>query len=567
MRPRTTRATAPWLLAVTASSAGCGLFGGASRSPAAEPTRPPAPVVTEGQLDGRALLGDVPSRAIRLGAGEATLVASSEAVENGWVGAFVDVPPADCLLAYARGAPSVEDVDVAVYSEEGAALAVDEGRDVHPTVVLCAPHPARVYVAGHVVDGEGLVAVGAQLVPHDRGEIVARSLGARGGPAGGPRTATAWPGLDEAVRAHRVELGGTWEEFRRVALPIDARLPTTVALPIDADQCVDALVLGDGGAAEIDVEALDGDGRVVARSRGGAGPSTLTVCSPVAVSGSLEIRPHIGLGLAAIVLGRSPADVARDLTSRPDLEWVSSAEPVDAARKERDALLAKSGYEASHGSVAGSLVLGRRATMSFDLKPLGTPCARIDVVGGAPLGLVDALVRDDAGTALGSDRASSSLTLFACGRGPVHLELEAIGRPGPYVAALRPERWSDPVFAAHPLAASRMLSHSALGPLRLLAGKETAVRALSLAADKAVSWTETVPAGKCLYATVGGEGNGAGMTLVAFDDSGMTLDRAEAAYAASVRACAPPAGPAAVRFEARASAGQLEAVLGERTVD
>jgi hypothetical protein len=558
---------ATWTFALALSSAGCGLLRGGGGPPAAATPRPPPPVATEGQLDARALLGDVPSRATRMGAGDPTLVASGEAIENGWVGAFVEVPADDCLLAYARGATSIDDVDVAVYSEEGAALAVDEGRDVHPTVVLCAPHPGRVYVAGHVVDGEGLVAVGAQLVPRDRGEIVARSLGARGGPAQGPRTPTAWPGLDEALRAHRLELGGNWEEFRRVALPVDARLPTTVAFPVDADQCVDALVLGDSGTSEIDVEALDGDGRVVARSRGTSGPSTLTVCSPVIVSGSLSIRPHVGLGLAAIVLGRAPAEVARDLTSRPDLEWVSSTVPVETARKERDAILAKSGYDASRGNVAGSLVLGRRAMVPFDLKPLGTPCGRIDVVGGAPLGLVEALVRDDSGVALGEDRSSSTLTLFACGRGAVHLELQAIGRPGPYVAALRPERWSDPAFAMHPLAASRMLSRSALGPWRLHAGKETSVKTATLSAEKAAVWTETIPAGRCLYATAGVEGSGMGIALEAFDESGAILDRAEAAYAASVHVCAGPGAPSTVRFEARASAGQLDAVLGERTVD
>jgi hypothetical protein len=562
----TARPVSPMLLAV-GLSAGCALFRGAPAPPALTGERPPAPLAAAGQLDARALLGDLPARALRLGAGEATVVASGEAVENGWVGAFVDVPAEDCLLAYARAASSVEDVDVAVYSEEGAALAVDEGRDVHPTVLLCGPHPARVYAAAHVVDGEGLVAVGAQLVAHDRAEIVARSLGARGSVAGGPRPASAWPGLDDALRAHRLELGGTWEEIRRVALPVDARLPTTVSLPVEADQCVDALVLADSGAAELDVEALDGEGRVVARSRSGSGPSTLTVCSPVTMAGTLSIRPHVGLGLAAVVLGHAPAEIAHDLTARPDLEWIAATVPVDAARKEREALLAKSGYDPSRGGATGSLTLGRRIAVALDLKPLGTPCGRIDVVGGAPLGLVDALVRDDAGLSLGSDRASSSLTLFACGRGPVHLELEAIGRPGPFVVTLRPERWSDAAFAARPLAASRMLGRSARGPQRLLTGREGAVRTASLSADRTFAWSETVAAGKCLYVTVGGEGAGSGIELFALDDAGTVIDRAEGAHAASVHACAPPAGAAPMHFEARASAGQLEAVVGERTQD
>ncbi len=549
------------------ASTGCAAFRGPGGGPPGGLARPQSPLVTQGQLDARGLLGDLPERATRLGASEPSVVASGEAVENGWVGAFVEVPSDACLLAYARAASSVDDVDVAVYSDEGAALAVDEGRDVHPTVVLCPPHPDRVYVAGHVVDGEGLVAVGAQIVPRARGEIVGRSLGARGGLAGGPRPATAWPGLDEVLRTHRVELGGKWEEFRRVALPVDARLPTTVAFPVDADQCVDALVLADSGASELDVEALDGEGRVVARARSSTGPSTLTVCSPIGMAGTLSIRPHVGLGLAAVVLGRAPADVAQDLAARPDLEWIPATVPVETANKQRDALLAKSGYDVPKGNASGSLALGRRTSIPLDLRPLGTPCGRIDIVGGAPLGLVEATVRDDSGSLLAGDRASSTLTLFACGRGMVHLDLEALGRPGPYAVSLRPERWSDPVFAAHPLAASRMLGRSAHGHERLLAGRETAVRAAALSADRTTAWSEAIAPGKCLSVTAGVEGQGTGIDLAAFDETGAAVDRAEGARATGVRACAAPATGAVVRIEARASAGQLDAVLGERTQD
>ena len=162
------------IVACAAALSGCGLF---SRGGAAStgPAQVGAPRVTPGELDPRVLLGEVPSRASRLGAGAPSLVRSAEAVENEWIGGFVDVPRNDCLLGYARAASSVNDIDVAIYSDEGTQLAVDEGRDVHPTVLLCAPHPDRVYVAGHVVEGEGFVVVGAQLVPKERALIVGRA--------------------------------------------------------------------------------------------------------------------------------------------------------------------------------------------------------------------------------------------------------------------------------------------------------------------------------------------------------------------------------------------------------
>jgi hypothetical protein len=542
----------------------CGMVGGTAGRTGRLQLPLPAPEVTKGELDGRALIADLTLRAGRLGAGVPSLVASAEAVENGWVGGFVDVPRDQCVLSYARGASSIDDVDVAIYSEEGTSLAVDEGRDVHPTVLLCPPHPARVYVAAHVVEGEGLVAVGAQLVPPERSVLVARALGARGGEMEGAPAAGAWPGLEEAVHVHRLELGGKWEEFRRVALPIDSRAPTIVSLPVGQDQCVDALIVPGDTVALLDVEAIDSNGRVVARSREGTSRPALTLCSPVEIAGALSIRPHVGVGLVAVVLARAPGDLARDLSARPDVAWVAPTQPLDATNRAHEALLTKAGYDPPVTFVSGSLVLGQRLSLALDLKAPGAPCSRIDVVAGAPLALVDARVIDDHGVLVASGEASSSVAVFACMRGSVHLELEARGRPGPFGVSVRSERWKDASLAAHPLAASRMLSRAAAGPEMLLEGKEITVREASLAADRVLSWVEDVPAGGCMRTTVGVEGSGAGVELRVFEGTDAEIDRSEAAYAVAVRACASTDAPKRVRFEAHASAGRMEAILGER---
>jgi hypothetical protein len=523
----------------------------------------PAPSVAGGQLDAGVLLGELVSRASRLGAGTPAVVASGEAIDNGWVGGFIDVPADDCVLGYARAASSVDDVDVAIYAEDGTTLAVDEGRDVHPTVLICAPHPDRMYLTAHVVEGEGFVAVGAQLVPKDRAIIVARALGARGYAGQGPRAAEAWPGLDDAVRSHRGELGGAWQEFRRVALAVDARMPTYASFPLDADECVDALVVPDDEVGVLDVEAFDDQGRVIARAREGAGTRTLTVCSPVPMAGTLALRPHVGRGLAAIVLAKTPGDASRDLAAVPDVAWVTPSLSLDKAKSARDALLAKSGYDAAVTTTAGTLSLGHRARVPLDLKGLPGSCARIDVVGGAPLALLDGKVWSDAGALLASAEASTSLALFVCARTPAHLDIETRGRPGPFVLTVRPERWRDTAFEAHPLAASRMLSRAAAGPDMLLDGKEQATRELVLDGERVTSWTETVAAGRCLRATVGVQGDGAGVEARVFEGSD-EIDRSEAAHAASVRACATAEAPRTVRFEVRASAGHVDAVLGER---
>jgi len=544
---------------------GCGgAWRPAAPASSTRPPLPPAPSVTAGEMKAVGLLGDVPLRASRLGAGPSSLVASGQALDNEWMGAFVQVPQELCLVAYARASSSVEDVDVAVYSEEGTSLAVDEARDVHPTVLMCPPHPQRVYIAAHVVEGEGLVAVGAQFVRKEQAPAVARELAIRGAIGEEPRAADAWPGLDEAVRTRRAELGGRWDEFRRVALPVDASAPTYASLTMDANQCVDALVVPDDDVALLDVEAIDEQGRVVARARDGLGERTLTLCSPLAMAGALAVRPHVGRGLAAVVLSRAVGDVAQDLSERPTIAWMAPARSLDAAKRATNALLAKSGYPAAVSTASGVLSLGRRVSLPLELGPLDGACGRIDIVAGAPLALVEARIWGDGDSLLASGAASSSLALFACTRGPARLELEAMGRPGPYAVLVRPESWKDPSFAAHPLASSRMLARAAVGEGTLLPGRDNAARELALDPSRRVVWMVMVPAGRCLRATVGVQGDGAGIEIRAFDASDVEVDRAEAAHAATVRACAFPDTARPIRFEVRSSAGHLEAVVGER---
>lgn len=560
MRPALRRAALASLFVATAC-------GPARPPPPTSTARRPldAPRVTPGGLEAKALLADLPTRATRLGAGPLSVVASGESFEGERMGAFVDVPADACLLSYARGSSSVDDLDVAVFSDEGTPLAVDEAPDAHPTVLLCPPHPDRVYVAAHTASGEGLVAVAAQLVPRDRAAAVGRALGARGSVGEGPRPADAWPGLDDAVRAHRAALGGTWEDFRKVALSVDSRAPTFVALPLEADGCVDVVVVPGEEVSLLDVEALDGDQRALARAREGGRVRTLTICSPVAMTGTLSIRPHVGRGLAAVVLSRGRGEIARDLSSRPEVAWAAPSRSVEALRVERNTELSKRGYDAPITTTNGALVLGRRFSIPVETKTIAAgTCARVDVVGGAPLALVEAALWDDAGALVAADEGASSTTLFACARGALRLDLETRGRPGPFVVLVRPEKWKDPAFAARPLAAARMLARAAVGPSMLLEGTPLSAKEVAIDSAHAARWSETVPMGKCLRVAAGAQGDGAGVELRAFDDAtSEEIDRSHGARAASVRACAATeARP--VKLELVATAGKLDAIVGER---
>ena len=408
--------------------------------------------------------------------------------------------------------------------------------------------------------------VGAQLVPQERAAVVGRALGARGAVADGPRPAEAWPGLQDAVRAHRVALGGTWEEFKRVALSVDARLQTYVAFPMEAGQCIDAVVVPDDDVALLDVEATDGDGRVVARAREGPGVRTSHAVLADRHAGVPRGSPARGAWAGSRGAGRARGEEAGDLSTHAEVAWAAAQQPLEGARHARDTVLAKNGYAEPVARSTGTLTLGRRVTVPLDFKALADACARIDVVAGSPLGLVEARLWDDGGALLAAGEGATSVALFACARGPARLELETRGRPGPYAVAFRPEHWRDPAFAAHPLAASRMLGRAAQGPEMLMVGKAAPARAVALDGGHVLSWTEAIAAGRCVRVTVGVQGEGAGVDLRASDPKdGADVDRSEAAHAASVRACAPADGSRSVRFDLSASAGRVDALVGEQT--
>ena len=533
--------------------------------PPAVPVGPPMPKLVAGSLDARVVLGDLPDRAVRLGAGPGRVVVAGEVVEGERGGGFVELSGDECLLSYARGSSSVDDLDLAIFAEEGHPLAADERPDAQPTVVLCPPTPKRVYVAVHAASGQGLLAVAVHLVPKERAAEVARGLGARGRSSEGPKPAEAWPGLDDRVRAHRVEVGGKWEELRRIALPVDARVPTTLSLPIEEGACVDALVVPEDEVGVIEAEATDETGRILGRARDGARARSLTICSPLAMSGTLSIRPHTGSGNVAVVLSRARGEVARDVAARTTVAWAASALPLEAARGARERELAKAAYPPAATTTSGVLALGRRVTVPLRL-PTQTGCNRIDVVAGAPLALVDATVWD--GTRLlGGNEGAGALTLFVCGRAKADLELETRGRPGPFSVLTRPETWQSPVFMKSPLASSRMLGRATSGVLALHEGRALVVRSLHLDPSTCDVVTREVLPGQCLRIAAGSEGQGTGVELRVFEArSGEEIDRAGGEHGATVRACADPDHPREVRVEARVTAGILDVVVGERSV-
>lgn len=527
------------------------------------PSGPLPPRVRPGNLDATVLLTDVSSRAIKQGASPLSVVAAGAAIEGERTGAFVEIAESTCLLAYARASGSVEDIDVSAFSDEGNALAVDERPDPRPTIILCPPHPPRVFLAVHVVSGEGLVALGVHAVPRERASEVARSLGAKGAIQGAEaRRPEVWPGLDDRVREHRSTIGGKWEDARKVGVAVDARAPAVVGLSVEADQCADVLVVPDEDVAMLEVEARDSEGRVIARGRESKQGSALVLCTPVAISGTLSVRPHLGTGVVAVVVGRAPASVSKEVSAPVDVAWTGATVPVDQAKLQRAGILSRAGYGNATSTATGNAAMGRRTTVAMDVT---TPCSRIDVSGGSPLALVDVRAWDDAATLVGKTEGTMGAVLFACGRKKIHLEVEARGRPGPFVAEARKETWEHASFTTAPLAASRMLSRFVDGPPWIAPGTAHNARADNADAAHRASWEESIPQDKCAMVATGAEGEGTGLELRAIEvGSEDEIDRSHGDSSARVIACASSAGARKVRFEASVTSGKLTLVSGVR---
>ncbi len=535
--------------------AGCG-------SPAA-PARPAplvAPPVQKGSIDVQKLLGDAPARATAQGAGPYSIVASGLVAEGERLGAFVEATDDTCLLAYARGSTSVEDLDLFALTDDGSPLALDESPDPRPAVLVCPPHPRRFYVALQAATGEGLAVLVAHNVPRARAKAVAVALGARGA-LGATKRAEIFPGLDDALRDHRRVIGGTWDESKRGSVGVDTQAASFVAVTAAAGDCFDILVVPNDDVGLVDVDLLDEEGRQVARARGAAETRSIVVCTEEAFSGTLRLRSHVGQGACGFVVSRAAAAFAKEARSRPEVALHGVPLPLAEAEKLRSDALAKSGYPAATTTARGALATTKIVSRYEDLR---APCSRIDLVAGAPLRRSTMEVWSPQGTLLGQGEGLLGGVAFACAKGRARIDLEGRGSGGPYTLMVRAVPWTGPELTASPLASSRMLSRASKGPNELFEGTAVGLRALSLSSTTLAGFTEDVAPGACLAAYAGIEGPGQGITLRAMDEkTGEELDRAHGEVSAGVVVCS---GTRAlkVRFEGRTSTSTASAVVGLR---
>lgn len=495
------------------------------------------------------------------------LLAVDAGIAGDRVAGLLEIPETSCAIVIARAGASVEDIDLFAYGEDGSAVGSDEAPDKTPGLLICPPHPRRVWISARIAVGHGLVAIGAQRVTPAEAKRTAALYQVKTGSATPGQSLAAWPGLQEKIEAHRTDLGGAWQDVRRIAVPLDSRIPTRLSAQIDAGRCLDALVLPSDEVGHVELTALDAGGSIVGRAQASGRERYLVLCSGADAQIALEVRPQSGRGLGVLMLSRTRPGSEQDLdTIVTRLEAFPHAE-LGAELRQAEELSRERGYGAARLVVTGVLETSRRTSVPI---ALSAGCTRIDVIGGKPLRGVEAWVWSAAGVLMSQGKNGGHAVLFACGpAGPARLDLEATLRPGPYAVLLRREPDTHSALSALPLAAGRLLANVIQRGVLRRASEIGQVTPVDLSPTELSSLDLTVPFGRCMDVSLalGADSLGAEVRLVAIA-TGQQIALGRGPHATSARVCSLDAESAQsnlkTRAEFRVSVGSGKGLVSTR---
>ena len=510
---------------------------GGQRSTPPSSQRAPVPFAKiDGAPSAARFLGGDPARASAAGAGDFVVIAVEAGAPGDRISGMISIPLEACVLLIARGSPSVEDVDLFAYADDGAVLGADEATNAKASLLVCPPHPKRAYVVARVAAGHGIVAVGGQLVAPENADLVGRAVGARGRPGEATGALSAWPGLDSKLGEHRRIIGSSWKDVRRVAVPVDPRTPTRLSALVEADGCLDLLVVPSDEVSHVESRVVDSRGRIIGRAAARGRERAIIVCSPVREPITLEVRPHAGRGLVAVLISKSAPGAQKDIDARVLTFDAAPVGDLKDSRKKNATRLERAGYGAAKVLGEGDVKVGRRSSMRFEL---AAGCSRIDVLSGRPVQGVEALLWSDKGRLIARDRGGGHAALFACSTGGgVRLDVEALNGTGRFAVELRREREAPAVLKDHPLAASRLLGRMTTRGIIRTAKQVGAPIAVRLEPTRVHRADVLVPVGRCVDVSLalGPGATGAEIRLVD-KGTGAEIQLARGTHATSARAC------------------------------
>lgn len=539
---------------------GLGCSGTAGDRASAVPAKsgPKTASLSDAHLDGHALLAADAAVAITAGAGPLQVLGADIASEGDRLGGFVDIPADECLLAFARPSPTIGDVDLFAYEDDGTPFSSDESPNQGGTVLVCPPHPRRLYVVARVMAGAGLLTVGVQGVPAKNADAVARAVRARGRPGEDTGRLDAWPGLESKVREHRAAVGGRWEDVRRVAVPLTPRATSRMSIALEPNRCADILMAPSEEVASLDAVIEDARGRVVARARERGRDRSAVVCSAERAEISVAMRPRASQGLVAVVVARSAKGAGAEVLQPTFVSHVTQTLELPEARAALDRALDGRGYGPRKLVGTAAARTGQRTSVAVDV-PAG--CARVDVVAGKPLGTFRAELWDDQGALVTQVYGGALGTFFACGKGGAwRADVEALEAPGSFAVEVRKEKTAPAALVAHPFAAARLLGRLEAAGIPVDAASAQGAQVVSLDAAALRTTSFTVPAGVCMEVIAALDPGGQGLDLRVIDGTSSESSLVRGASVVSERLCAGGA-PKPGKAELRLAAGKADALV------
>jgi len=380
------------------------------------------------------------------------IVAESGAIGDRFT-RVVEVDETACVLVMARASEKVADVDLYAYAEDGTVLGVDDRSDAKPTLILCPPHPRHIYVTARIATGQGMIAVGVHTVPPDRARRVQVALHAaqqHDEQADIPKATIT--DVDRRLNDHLKSLGGHWTPIAQTSLAADSRIPTLTGILVDAQSCVDALVLSPLTLSGLDVEVLDDSGRTLGRSGTKEQDKWLVVCAEERRAYSLQLRPHEGSGTVLVLISRGSLQAGRNTERAIELSQSLALETL----LERVHTEFRARHQPSGQKIAQcTLTSGKQQRLET---PVGPGCARFDVFAGAPSLNVQARAYSSDGNLISMNSGSQYLPLFVCAQSKVVLVVEAQTSGGPiWIEKSRTAAISS-AMSGNPHAAARIFS-------------------------------------------------------------------------------------------------------------
>ncbi|MEZ4226196.1 MAG: hypothetical protein R3B13_34940 [Polyangiaceae bacterium] len=514
-----------------------------------------------GGFDAAPLLGRDSSAARQAGADESQVLGVEPGAAGDRVTAAFFAPRVDCALVIARGSESIDDLDLFVYGDDGEAFGSDEAPDKNPAILICPPHPHRMLAVARVAAGHGVVALGVQRVPKAHVAAVRAALMGRIDESAAAREQAR---VEARLRAHRRELGGAFRELRRVALAVDARLPTRSSLAVRGGHCLDLLAIPAPTLGTLDLELLDETGRVVGRGQPDGRDRFVVACSEVDATVTVQLRPRSGSGPVWLTAGETVMAQREALVHYASTIELGPVRPLAEARSALEDALQDMPYTSPQEPFAGTLATGTLRSVSLP-PPMG--CVRLDVIGGRPLFGLGAEAFTPGGARTASARGAGSLRMLLCGKEPLRLDLEARLSAGPVQVLSRREPDAPAALAAEPLAASRLMAEVWATAPGSLARDISGVRALPVSDSGLTPTTARIPLRRCMdfFAALGPGSRGLDLR-VNDASSGELLARSHGAHAVRSRLCAPQ-GTRDVRVELGSWAGAGVALFATRSLD